>query len=388
MMQRVQSRIADVKTQLDQFPEPPKKPKQVITNLIRQVVECLATHIDATSDENHFRADFDDLLRKFSKELRIFKLDVFIEIAPYTAADPERHDEDVEVKPSRTSRTSVADAELLRKRKAEASTGRSPKRRVSRPSVDQTTLGLHDLKERYRIGATNSIPGSINDKVTEQLIRLSCSKWTEVLEQLLRSVSSLIRSIIAGVVDEAVGAWSHTKVYDATKKALLDHFHRIMTTESEAIIQQLSRMQRYPTTFSDGYEMRKATHRETLAGERYVPPSHEPEIDSKWFNERLANDEVGSMIECLAIIYAFHDIMSERFADSVSVDLKAGVLENLKEETAEMLEDALNAFDTEHCAALLAEYQDREQERKKLLGKKNKLEQAAARIEILQDMES
>lgn len=82
MMQRVRSRIDDVTAQLDQFPEPPKKPKQVITNLIRQVVECLATHIDASSDENRFRAAFYDCLNNFSEELLATKLDVHIAVAP------------------------------------------------------------------------------------------------------------------------------------------------------------------------------------------------------------------------------------------------------------------------------------------------------------------
>ena len=388
MMQRVRSRIADVTAQLDQFPEPPRKPKQVITNLIRQVVECLATHINATSDENRFRAAFDDCLKNFSEELRVVKLDVHIEIAPYTAVDPEPNDDDAEIKQPRTSRTSASDAELQRKRKAEVPLSRPAKRRISRATVDHTTLRLNDLKDLYKIGATNSIPGSINDKVTEQLIRRSCSKWTEILEQLLRDVSSLVRNIIAEAVDDAVGAWSHTQVYEQTRNALLNHFNKTMTAESGAIKQQLSRMQKYPTTFSDGYEVKKAAYREGLARERHTQPSYEHEMDSKSVNERLANDEFGSMIDCVAIIYTFHDIMSERFADSVSVDLKAGVLENLKEETAEMLEDALDAFNTERCAALLAEDQDREQQRKKLVAKKIKLEQAAALVENLQDMES
>lgn len=201
MMQRVRSRIADVTAQLDQFPEPPKKPKQVITNLIRQVVECLTTHINATSDKNRFSAAFYDCLKDFSDELRAVKLDVHIEIAPYTATGPELNDDDAEIKQPRTSRTSVGDAELQRKRKAEPALSRPAKRRISREPVDQTTLQLHDLKELYKIGATNSIPGSINDKVTEQLIRRSCSKRTEILEQLLRDVSSLVRNIIAEAVD-------------------------------------------------------------------------------------------------------------------------------------------------------------------------------------------
>jgi uncharacterized damage-inducible protein DinB len=302
--------------------------------------------------------------------------------------DPEPIDEDFEIKPNHANRTSVSDLGSQRKRKAELALSWPSKRRISKPSVDHTTLGLRELKELYKIGATNSIPGSINDKVTEQLIRRSCSKWTEVLEQLLGDVSSLIRNIIAESVDDAVGAWSHTKVYEHTRTALLNHFNKRMTAESEAVKQQLSRMQKYPTTFSNGYETKKMAYREGLARERYIQPSCDHELDSKLVNECLANDEFGSMIVCVAIIYTFHDIMSERFADSVSVDLKAGVLENLKEDTAEMLEEALHAFDTERCAALLAEDQDREQQRKKLLGKKNSLEQAAAIVENLQDMES
>jgi len=387
-MLRVQSRIADVKFQLDDFPEPPKKPKQVITNLIRKVVECLAAHIEASGDENKFRAAFHDCLSGFSAELRANKLDVHIETAPITAMDEELNDEDVETKPSRTSRTAVGDAEAQKKRKAEFTPERHSKRRVSRTFVEHTTMGLHDLKELYKIGATNSIPGSINDKVTEQLIRRSCSKWTDLLEKLLIDVSGLVRNIVAEAVDEAVGAWSYAQVYTETRDALLGHFNKTMAAESQAIMKRLSRMQRYPTTFSDSYEMKKMTYREALARQRYAQSSHDQEMDSKWINERLANDDFGSMIECVAIVYTFHDIMSENFADSVSVDLKTGVLENLKEETGEMLEDALDAFNDKRCATLLAEDQDREEQRKKLLEKKDKLEQAAALVRNLQAMDS
>lgn len=117
--------------------------------------------------------------------------------------------------------------------------------------------------------------------------------------------------------------------------ALLNHFNKTMTAESGAIKQNLSRMQKYPTTFSNGYETRKMNYRERLARERYTQPSYEHDVDSKWVKERLPNDEFGSMIDCFATIYTFHDIMGERFADSVSVDLEPGVLENLKEDTAE-----------------------------------------------------
>lgn len=259
---------------------------------------------------------------------------------------------------------------------------------MSRSPADETTLQLQDLKDMYKIGATNSIPGSINDKVTEKLIRRSCSKWPEMLEQLLRDVSSLVRNIIAEAVDKAVGAWSHTQVHEETRNALLNHFNKTMAAESGAIKQNLSRMQKYPATFSVGYEVKKATYRESLARERYTQPSYEHGMNSKWATERLANDEFESMIDCVATIYTFHDIISERCADSVNVDLKAGVLESLRDDTAEMLEDALDIFNTERCAELLAEDQDREQQRKKLVAKKNKLEQAAALVESLQDMES
>jgi hypothetical protein len=129
---------------------------------------------------------------------------------------------------------------LQRKRKAELALSKPAKRGISRVPADDTTLRLQDLKDLYKIGATNSIPGSINDKVTEKLIRRSCSRWPEMLEQLLRDVSSLVRNIIAEAVDKAVGAWSHTQEYEETRNALLNHFNKTMTAESGAIKQNLS----------------------------------------------------------------------------------------------------------------------------------------------------
>jgi hypothetical protein len=146
MMLRVQSRIADVKAQLDDFPEPPKKPKQVITNLIRKVVECLAAHVEASGDENILRAAFHDCLSGFSAELRLNKLDVHIETAPYSATDEEPNEEDVEIKPLRHSRTAVGETEAQKERKAESALDRPSKRRASRTFVEHTTMRLDDLK--------------------------------------------------------------------------------------------------------------------------------------------------------------------------------------------------------------------------------------------------
>jgi hypothetical protein len=407
MMRGAESLIDNVEAQLAKFPLPPEEPNQVVTSLVRQVVECLAQHINAASNENHFRRGFDHCLADFSKKLRASKLDVHMDRVPVPVVEIDSNGQDIETKSSQTGRASTDSTALQKKRKSAISPGRPSRRRSSRPSPERIAYSLAELNEIYEIGATNSIPGSINDQVTEQLIRNSCSDWDGLLENLLDDVSTLVGGIIGDSVKEAVGEWSESRVYRETKDALMDYFNTKMASQSEAINQQLSSMQEFPTTFSSEHSAMKMAHREAFAEQRYARPQYARtimaapntasleelikevrQLDSKWVNERLANDGYGHIIDCVATVYTFHDIMSSRFADSVSVGLKAGVLKKLRKDTAAMLERALKVFDAEHCADLLAQDPVREKERERLIGKKNKLEQAFRLLKNMRDSET
>lgn len=237
MMLGANSLIENVEAQLAQFQEPPKEPKQVVTSLIRQVVECLARHIKAASNENHFRHGFDRRLADFSKQLRASKLDVYMDRVPITVVNLDPGAQDNEAKSSQTDHAPTSGAGHQKKRKGGPSPGRPSKRKPSRTLPEVKVYNLEDLKEAYEIGATNSIPGSINDQVTEQLIRESCIKWDGLLTDLLEDVSSLVIGIIGDSVDEAVGEWTQSQVYRETKHALLDYFNTTMVSESGSISQ-------------------------------------------------------------------------------------------------------------------------------------------------------
>lgn len=81
MSQRIELRITEVDTELDQFPDPPKEPNHVVMKMIEQFVHCLSSHINADSDDNPFRMQYDSDLSTFSKQLQTSKLEVIMDKA-------------------------------------------------------------------------------------------------------------------------------------------------------------------------------------------------------------------------------------------------------------------------------------------------------------------
>lgn len=400
MAQRIELRITEVDAELDQFPDPPKEPNHVIMKLIEQFVYCLSSHINADSDDNPFRMQYDSDLSTFSKQLQTSKLEVSMDKAQ------EIKNQEAAAKQTRSKNKTPTQQ---RKRGSEATSRKRVKSSPFAPSSEKA-LGLDELQMRYDRGATNSIPGSINDKVTEQLIRESCAEWKDIVGNLLKSFSGLVRGMISDSIEEALSQWNRTKLYGAMQHTTLVYFNQMMTTESHDINKRLDRMYAYPTTYNKDFEVTRRSFLKSLMEKRYPTESahharatstlanasltplkklykESKDADSQWTNERLAEDKFGSMINCVATIHTFQDILSSSLANTISMHLKSDVLAKLRDETATKLRAELKVLDTPHCAQLLAEDPAREKQRKQLLAEKAKLEKAVAIIEDLQDTE-
>lgn len=402
MAQRIELRIAEVNTELDQFPDPPREPNHVVMKLIEQFVYCLSSHINADSDDNPFRMQYDSDLSTFSKQLQTSKLVVSMD-----KSQEAKHQETVAKQGRSKNRTPTQP----RKRSGEATSRKRVKSSPYAPSSDSSkALGLDELQMRYDRGATNSISGSINDKVTEQLIRESCAEWKDIVGKLLKSFSGLVRGMISDSVEEALSQWNRTKLYGSMQQTTLAYFNQMMVTEGHDINKHLDRMYAYPTTYNKDFEATRRSLLKSLMEQRYPTESanhnramsssanasliplkklykEAKDGDSQWTNERLAEDKFGSMINCVATIHTFQDILSSNFADTISMHLKSDVLAKLRDETATMLRTELKVLDTPHCAQLLAEDPALEKQRKQLLAEKAELEKAVAIIEHLQDTE-
>ena len=400
MSQRIELRITEVDTELDQFPDPPKEPNHVVMKMIEQFVHCLSSHINADSDDNPFRMQYDSDLSTFSKHLQTSKLEVIMDKAQ------ELKNQEAVAKEARSKKKTPTQK---RKRSGEAI---SRKRVKPSPFASSSgkAIGLDQLQMRYDRGATNSIPGSINDKVTEQLIRESCAEWKDIVGTLLKSFSGLVRGMISDSIEEALSQWNRTKLYGAMQHTTLAYFNQMMATEGHDINKHLDRMYAYPTTYNKDFEVTRRSFLKSLIEQRYPMESarharatstlanasltplktlykEAKDADSQWTNERLVEDKFGSMINCVATIHTFQDILSSSLADTISMHLKSDILAKLRDETAAMLRAELKVLDTPHCAQLLAEDPAREKQRKKLLAEKAKLEKAVAIIEDLQDTE-
>lgn len=84
----------------------------------------------------------------------------------------------------------------IRKRHAETSSIRRIKSDPFCPAIETSPYSLLELRRCYDLGATNATPGSINHKVTEELIRESIAGWQDVINRCLKNVSLLVRQAI------------------------------------------------------------------------------------------------------------------------------------------------------------------------------------------------
>jgi hypothetical protein len=169
-------------------------------------------------------------------------------------------------------------------------------------------------------------------------------------------------------------------------------------------------MYAYPGTLNNDFETFNRSHLRSLLDQRYpkesdklakarskIPNPYDVPLEqyskeardanSQWTNERLADDQFGSRLQCVATIHTHHDILSSNLADTASMQLKYDVLAKLRDEAAGMLRAELNVLDTVRCAALLAEDPAREKRRKLLLTEEAKLEKAMRIIDDLQGTE-
>lgn len=398
MTRRVEARINFVTKELDQFPAPPKEPNYVVMKSIEQFVCCLSSHINADSDDNPFRMEFDRLALAFREQLQASKLEVGTNLTSDQPSDEA------------SQRQNKSNKTQSKKRDGEPASCKRIKPDPFKAAVQKLTYSLADLQTRYDRGATNSIPGSINDKVTEQLIRESCAGWRHIVEKLLGDMESFIRGMIKDAMEEALAAWTHVKFFKAMKQAALDYVKKIMAAQGQEIHKHLTRMHAYPTTLDKRFGALEKDHLKHLLQKRYpkslenhlkitpsvLTPGFIPQDQLaadlndaayRWINERLTGDEYGRMISCVAKVHTFHDILSCNLADTATMQLKYDVLEQLQDEAAEMLRTELRVLDTAHCTALLAKDPAREKRRKQLVAEKGKLTQALAVVKDLEDTE-
>lgn len=380
MADRVELRIIEVDKELDRFPEPPKEPSYVVMRLIEQVSMCLMKHINADLEDNLFRMKFDRHLKSFGHELQASRLKVSMTNQQNRNVVPGVQDD------LAASTSTVAETSGPQNKYIDEPIARTFQ---SKALVTVMDLRLEQLAIRYERGATNSIPGSINDKLTEQIIRESCSKWKDIVTKLLKNISRLIREIISASVKEKLHEWQHAELFTTMKQVLSTYVLKTMECEGERIYGLLDCVQRKPTIANSNYELKRRECLERLVMECYPRTLCEVEdyASPQWVDAKLTSDDHGKVIECVATIYTYHDILSDSFAGMTSTLLKAGVLAALVDEAPAALRAELKVLDTEYCAKLLAGDSEHEAEHNALLAEKKNLKEAMIVVENLQDAE-
>jgi len=388
MANNVKCSLKDVAEELEGFPEPPEEPNYVVMDLIRQVGLRLSEHIDFKSTDNFFRMEFDAHLDWFSQQLLASRLEITVEKS--SAPNLDTVVDDVNAEPLSGSGKVTGTSTLKRKRLPE----KTQSVLVGIVADDgapvvKSTLGLEDLSGRYERGATNSIPGSINDKVTMEQIRESCSNWKVIVTYVLQEVSGLVTRIITESMENTLRGWEDSRLYQTMFRVLKAQFERKMETAKDKIHEHLSMMLANPDIAKRNYEREKNIHLERLLSQRY-PLNSSSNIQgssSQRTAGRIASDEHRPTIDCVATIYTYHDLLSDNIAITAGILLRSGVLEEFKEQAEKVLRTELKVLDSGHCAELLAAKPEREEQRKALVAEKAQLEEALKIIEEMQDEE-
>lgn len=372
---------------------------------------------------NLFREKWDKVTAKFRKQLSDMKPTVNFKTPGYQAPSISLDDDDSEpetptpvrvaIRSSMTPRPSAptpqrpaATPSSSRKRTMEA----TPRRTKADPGTPSTaarqSFTLDTLRFQYERGNTSGVPGSVNAKVTDRLILESLSSWDAAVTRLIKDATEIISSLITQSIDNVLKNLHQTEFYTRTKEELSAFVARLLHSEGDRLRHLLSCEQEKPIVTHINWPALRNTSLRNLQSQRNlqrvnehfdtleatpkakitpIEKRKEKSADAAWMLSTLGMDDYATEIDSLATIICYYENAVMCFVNTSAKSLEFGVLRPLRNDIAQILRDGLDAGDPAVCAQLLAEDAERERQRAGLLGEKEKLEKAMARIGELQN---
>ena len=267
---------------LKMLPQPPagNLPMQILEQILKLEGD-LRNHINGGSAEYPFQKDWKSLVVEFRKVMAESRPKMILSShnTPYRAASQATDELPGTPTPGRGPPITIDSDEDDLPSKPIPSFHRSGSKRVRTDSTfttphkyqrmnDIPTLAVNkeDFAKRFYLpeirgyinDATIGLPGQIDPKATDRMIKISMQQWEKPIDQFLDRTEELCRALVLELVTESFGTWVQTPFY-AQMLALCESFLEDVLMQQRQLAHRILRWElTRPMTFDEG-GMRLAT---------------------------------------------------------------------------------------------------------------------------------
>ena len=431
---RVHDRLATVNKHLEQFPERPCGKSACYTVMDEaHAVTTAITMLIRGEGQTQFRAEYKGLLRELRAQLKHGKPQIFLGTPGHVKKAISLDTED-ETDDPRGGNSRLPSETPSKKRKVASNNFQTPTQR-DRIKVDDsfttptsqsrsktvseeaaqdaasstgTPLALDEVKDMFDFGSTTCLPGQIDPRVTESLIKQLLQGWRRLVEQLLVRIYRLLADKLQACISEALPVRQSTQLLRDISGILEGLVKDLLTQQKERIALLVDCEIHKPITYNNKLLVAETAaqknrleqlrhiervneHYDTLEsnGAARIPFGEErkKKFEDQTLRTQLGPDCYSVEVLALATPLAYYDIASSRLLDTIASHLEFGLMYGLEMKLRDALRTGLKVTEEQHCLELLAEDPERENLRLRLTAEKEKLMAAMRDLEGLPDMQ-
>ncbi|KAI4256558.1 MAG: hypothetical protein L6R42_006150 [Xanthoria sp. 1 TBL-2021] len=440
--EQVRSKTSEIIARLNQLPEPPKGNLSLkIFEKILHFEQDLRCHLDGGSEEYPFKKEFHAAALRFRETIRFsyprlslmdicttVKSSSRLPFRPSTTPTPSGNrrniipidsDEECDVTP-RSTQTSTPSK---RKHPATNLAQSTPPKRSrlndipqytpSKDSVASSFDGSHIDLDRtapfarrftimeirtIRQDAHIGLPGQIDPKATERMIKESLSYWDEPLDVLLQFTRQTCLDMIIQRASSVFGHWQGTRCFETLLEICQSFFQEHFTIQTASAKRVLAIERQAASTLNEeamrsASETAMVTLETACRNERVKAFLTKQDVD--WdsnLNERARTDKMSKVtdaqlgpnpysieLRAIADVRGYYDCAYSQFVDAVYKGIRAELFTTCRNDLGNALKQriGLEEKDAEQrCAVLLAVDPENERIRGELMKQKSNLEKA------------
>ncbi|RMY34674.1 hypothetical protein D0865_14119 [Hortaea werneckii] len=425
---RVQDGLATVSKHLEQFAERPQSACYTVMEEAHAVTTAI-TMLVRGEGQTQFRAEYKGLLRELRTQLESGKPQISLGTPGYVKKAISLDTEDESDDP-RAAKSRLSSETPSKKRKVASPNFQTPAQRNRTKAVDPFAtpasrnrskvvsedatsssgkpLALDEVKDMFDFGSTTCLPGQIDPRVTDSLIKQFLQDWRRLVEDLLVRIHRLLADNLQGCVLETLPVRQSTRLLCDICGILESLLGNLLTQQKERIAYVVNCELHKPITYNNSsLHSRTAAQKDRLAQLRHIERVNEyydtleakgatrvPHGDErgKKFEDQTLCSQLGpdcysNEVNALATPLAYYDMASERMLDTIASHLEFGLIFGLETNLRDALRTGLKVTEEQHCRELLAEDPERENLRLMLTAEKEKLMIAMKDLEGLPDMQ-
>ncbi|KAL8994852.1 MAG: hypothetical protein Q9169_005299 [Polycauliona sp. 2 TL-2023] len=434
--EQVRSKVTDIIARLDQLPEPPKGNLSLkIFEKILHLEQDLRCHLDGGSEEYPFRKEFHAAALRFRETIkfsypRLSLVDMFTTRIPYRPSatptpsgigrDAIPIDLDEEDNVNEAPRSTQVLTPTKRKHATTNMSQSSPSKRSRLNDIPQHTANRDNPNSSYdgseidrtapfarRFTLTEirttlrdahiGLPGQIDPKATERMIKQSLSRWDEPLDVLLEFTRQTCLDMIIQRASLVFAQGQGTRCFETVLEICQSFFHEQFTIQKASAkrilyIERQAALTLNEDAMKSASETALATLESRCREERVkafltkqdVEWDSTPSEKAKKEMSKVTDAQIGSNpysieLRAMADVRGYYDCAYTQFVDAVYKGIRAELFITCRNELGNALKQriGLEEKDAEQrCAILLAVDPENERIRGELMKQKANLEKA------------